>query len=123
MKKRELLFSVTKKDLVIDWFSGSGGGGQHRNKHQNCCRMKHPDSGAQVTAQEQRSRVQNQAVALRRLVKHPKFRFWHAQKVAEILKGKTVEEEVDKTLVPENLRVEIKEGGKWVEMISEKRER
>jgi len=32
---RELAFSVTKKDLEITYFSGTGKGGQHRNKHKN----------------------------------------------------------------------------------------
>ena len=35
-KQKELLFSVTKKDFSITWFSGTGAGGQYRNKHQNC---------------------------------------------------------------------------------------
>lgn len=28
-KNREKLFSVTKKDLVFEYFSGTGAGGQH----------------------------------------------------------------------------------------------
>jgi protein subunit release factor A len=44
--KKELLFSVTKKDFNVDYFSGKGAGGQYRNKHQNCVRLKHIESGA-----------------------------------------------------------------------------
>lgn len=40
-----------EKDFRIDWFSGTGCGGQFRNKHQNSCRMVHIESGLIVTAQ------------------------------------------------------------------------
>jgi protein subunit release factor B len=56
----ELIFSATKKDFKIDWFSGQGAGGQHRNKHQNCCRITHPVSGLVGIGQNHRSRVSNQ---------------------------------------------------------------
>jgi protein subunit release factor A len=68
---KQLLFSVTKKDLEITWFSGSGAGGQHRNKHRNCCRIKHPESNVIVTGQEERSKEQNLRNAFKRLTKHP----------------------------------------------------
>ncbi len=29
----------------VDWFSGTGKGGQHRNKTQNCCRIRHLETG------------------------------------------------------------------------------
>jgi peptide chain release factor 1 len=32
-------------DFRIEWFSGSGAGGQHRNKHQNSCRVHHIPTG------------------------------------------------------------------------------
>jgi len=33
--KKEHLFSVTKKDIEITYYSGRGAGGQHRNRHKN----------------------------------------------------------------------------------------
>ena len=32
-------------EFRIEWFSGTGKGGQHRNKHQNCCRLIHMPTG------------------------------------------------------------------------------
>lgn len=44
-------FSFNEKDLTISWFSGTGAGGQHRNKHQNSCRITHNPTGITATAQ------------------------------------------------------------------------
>ncbi len=38
-------------DLKIEWYSGTGAGGQHRNKHQNSCRITHIPTGTLTTAQ------------------------------------------------------------------------
>jgi peptide chain release factor 1 len=43
--------SVEEKDLRIEWYSGTGAGGQHRNKHQNSCRITHIPTGMVATAQ------------------------------------------------------------------------
>ena len=32
-------------DFRVEWFSGTGKGGQHRNKHQNSCRVHHTPTG------------------------------------------------------------------------------
>jgi protein subunit release factor B len=114
MSKKELLFSVTKKDLEITWFSGHGPGGQNRNKCQNCCRIHHPASGATTTGQEQRDRSQNQKAAFRRLVDHPKFKIWWQRRVWECLKGETVEQRVEREMRDENIRTEVLKDGKWV---------
>ena len=42
---------VSDADLKIEWYSGTGAGGQHRNKHQNSCRITHIPSGILATAQ------------------------------------------------------------------------
>lgn len=104
---KELLFSVTKKDFVITWFSGTGAGGQHRNKHQNCCRIKHPDSGAFATGQEERSRERNLKTAFMRLTNQPKFRQWLKIKASGVEMDKIeIEKSIDEAMKEENLKVE-----------------
>ncbi len=56
-----------KKDFKIEWYSGSGAGGQHRNKHQNCCRITHVESGFVENGTANKSRVANQRDAFTRL--------------------------------------------------------
>jgi len=111
--KKELLFSITKKDFRIEYFSGTGKGGQHRNKHQNCVRLHHNDSGAIATGQSNKERRANIKEAFKNLVNHPKFRVWHNKKVHEALTGKRLEDIVKEMMRPENIKVEIKENGKW----------
>lgn len=112
---KELLFSITKKDFKIEHFSGTGKGGQYRNKHQNCVRLHHPASGVIVTGQSYRERPANMGEALRNLLKHPKFMVWYNTKVYELSKGKSIEEIVEEMISPENLKIEIQKDGKWVE--------
>lgn len=113
MGNRQLLFSVTKKDLVITWYSSPGPGGQHKNKVRSACRIQHPASGAMVTAQERREQKANLKAALHRLVEHPKFHLWWTRKVWEIDEGETIEQKVDRLMVPENLKTEVSVSGKW----------
>lgn len=61
--------SYTKNDFKVTWFSGTGKGGQHRNKHQNCCRIIHIATGLMGTGQRSRERVKNQDDAFRTLAK------------------------------------------------------
>lgn len=59
-------YDINEKDLKIEWYSGSGAGGQHRNKHQNSCRLTHLPSGVMVTSQT-RSRQNSYKEALNEL--------------------------------------------------------
>jgi protein subunit release factor A len=59
--------AIDKKDLNVEWYSGSGGGGQHRNKHQNSCRLTHIPTGVMKSAQT-RSRESSYKEALRDLI-------------------------------------------------------
>ena len=113
--KRELLFFLTKKDFSVTYFSGSGAGGQHRNKHQNCVRIKHLESGVTSIGQNERSRVANLRSAFNRLVGNPFFRAWLSLKAREIISNKTLAEKVSEMMSPENLKVEYKINGVWTE--------
>lgn len=43
--------SFNERDFRVEWYSGTGCGGQHRNKHQNSCRITHIPTGMVATAQ------------------------------------------------------------------------
>ena len=113
---KELLFSVTKNDLEVDWFSGTGCGGQYRNKHQNCCRIRHKDSGAIATGQSQRDRVSNLKEAMENLTKSLKFKAWVKVRVGEVTGEKAdIEAKVDRAM--RHLKFEVKdEAGNWKEV-------
>ena len=100
---KEPIMSVTKKELEITYFSGTGKGGQHRNKHQNCIRIKHPPTGIIVTGTKQRSRIQNQREAIRSLANHPDFIRW--LKIESIHKEE-LNKRVNELMKEENLKVE-----------------
>lgn len=51
MKQDERFSSREDSDFRVEWFSGTGGGGQHRNKHQNSCRLTHVPTGIVETSQ------------------------------------------------------------------------
>jgi len=104
---KELLFSITKKDFTMTWFSGTGAGGQHRNKHQNCCRIKHNESGVIGTGQSNRDRRANQKEAFGGLTNNPKFKLWLNKKIFEIdLDVDEINRKVDEAMKEENLKIE-----------------
>jgi len=57
----------SEQDLRIDYFRGSGPGGQHRNTSETGVRITHLPTGVVVTATESRSRHQNLQRAMARL--------------------------------------------------------
>ena len=65
---------LSRKDFEIVWFSGQGPGGQHRNRHSNCCRITHKETGltAQCTAHKERSANRREAfeVVAARILDH-----------------------------------------------------
>ncbi len=41
---------LSEDDLQVEWYSGSGAGGQHRNKHQNSVQLRHLPTGIVLTS-------------------------------------------------------------------------
>lgn len=74
---KELLFSLTKKDFVVQTFRAGGKGGQKQNKCSTGVRIIHPASGATGEARDSRSQKYNKRNALIRLTEDPKFKKWH----------------------------------------------
>jgi peptide chain release factor 1 len=54
-------------DFRVEWFSGSGAGGQHRNRHLNCSRIWHVPTGLKQERQG-RSREANYREAMAALI-------------------------------------------------------
>jgi len=108
--ERQKLVSVTKDDLVIQFYKASGKGGQKRNKCETACRMSHPPSGVTVTCCDERSQLQNKRKAFKHLVEHPDFRRWlkiESCRAAGTLPTKEhLEKEVEEMMKEENLKIE-----------------
>lgn len=60
-------YCYSKQDFKIEWFSGTGPGGQNRNKVQACVRVTHLPSGLKAGCQNHRSRKQNFSEAFQKL--------------------------------------------------------
>lgn len=111
---KEVLFSITKKDLIIKTCRSGGKGGQHQNKTDSAVQITHPESGATAESRSERSQYMNKKIALQRLVEHPKFKMWINQKVMEVDTGKTAEQRVEESMTSGNLKIEVRnEEGKW----------
>lgn len=56
--------TIEAKDLKVEWYSGTGCGGQNRNKVQTSCRLTHIPTGTVQTAQTRsRENSYTQAIA------------------------------------------------------------
>jgi protein subunit release factor B len=111
--KKELLFSVQKKDFKIQTFRAGGKGGQNQNKVSSGVRIIHEESGARGECRNYRHQYQNKKEALRRLTDSKEFKLWLNRKALEVIEGKRLEEKVEEQMRPENLKIEVKGKQGW----------
>jgi peptide chain release factor 1 len=77
---------INLKDVEFQAFSGSGPGGQNRNKVQCCIRLRHIPTGIVVVATRERSQIKNKQAALAELEK--RLADITKEKVADARKGR-----------------------------------
>jgi len=112
---KKKLFTLTKKDFEVQTFRSGGKGGQHQNKTDSGVRIIHRESGARGESREHRHQHINKKIAMQRLSNSTKFRIWVNRKAQEIIEGVKIEEKVEKMMDEKNLKIEVKENGKWKE--------
>ena len=111
-------FKVSKDDFQVSWFSGTGAGGQHRNKKLCSCRIKHKATGIIKTGQSHRDREANKREALQAMANDPRFKSYCEMKLRELEEGKTLEEKVNEMMKEENLKIETRMNNKWIEELN-----
>lgn len=115
-EERQRITILSKKDLEISYYIGSGKGGQKKQKTHSGVQIVHPESGAIGRCSDSRSQEQNKKHAFERLLETPKMKFWLTKKIYEIKQQETLEETVAKETAPDKIKYEIKVDGKWVEV-------
>jgi protein subunit release factor B len=109
------LFSVTIKDCKVDTFRCPGKGGQNVNKVSSGVRITHEPSGAVATSCLTRDQFRNKRDAFVKMAESVAFKAWVRKQAAELQTGKTIDQQVDELMVPENLRVESRTAtGRWL---------
>jgi peptide chain release factor 1 len=78
---------IDPSDFKIEWYSGTGAGGQHRNKHQNSIRLTHLPTGLVVTSQC-RSREASHKEAMDNMIKQLRGNAKYATIVAQSIERK-----------------------------------
>ena len=58
---------ISEADIRVEFYRGSGPGGQHRNTTDSAVRIRHLPTGIVVHASENRSQQRNREVAMERL--------------------------------------------------------
>lgn len=112
---RSKLFSVTIKDCRVECIASTGGaGGQNKNRRHTAVRITHPPSGAVGFSADERDQLRNKVEAFGRMARSPAFQTWAKLVAAELITGESIEQRVEREMSPENIKVEVKEGGKWI---------
>ncbi len=111
---KELVLSVTAKDLDLQFFRCHGKGGQKVNKTSSGVRIIHRASGAKGECQEERSQSQNKKIAFKRMAESDTFQKWLKLETYRRIGDKDeLKRKVDDAMREENLRIEMNSNGKW----------
>lgn len=110
MMTKTRVLSVTIHDCEVQHFRSGGKGGQNQNKRDTGTRVIHHPSGARGESREERSQLQNKRLAFRRMAESPTFQLWVRITLGQI----AIQEVASVEIRPEDIRVEVKRGGKWV---------
>lgn len=109
--------SLTKDDFEWDYFTAGGHGGQNVQKTATAVRCTHRPSGAVGIARDERSQVQNKRLAHQRCSNTEKFQFWAKMELARVEEAHTghmtVEERVNREMLPCNIKTEVMTAGGW----------
>lgn len=113
---KKLLFSVTAADCDWSYTKGTGAGGQKRNKTSSAVHCTHRASRAAGYSEASRSQLDNKRDAFLKMVSTDIFKKWHKLECMRrngVLQE--IERHVDDLMKPHNLKIEMKQEGKWVE--------
>lgn len=113
---RYKILSLTKKDFRIDVFRPGGNGGQKMQKTSSGVRITHPPSGATGQATDTRSYHENRKLAFRRMYESKRFQSWLRIETATV---SYINDKISfdtEIMSVENLRIEYRQNGKWVEV-------
>ncbi|GHO83354.1 peptide chain release factor family protein [Dictyobacter formicarum] len=87
-----------ERDCDLEFFIGSGPGGQHRNKVESGVRLTHRPTGLVVTATERRSQHTNRDIAFERM----------AQRLQELQRPRISRKATRPTAASRERRLEVK---------------
>lgn len=121
-KTKKLLFSVSIKDCRVDTFRAGGKGGQNQNKVSSGVRVVHKASGAVGEARDSRDQLQNKQNAFVRMASTKTFQMWAKLRACELQTGKSIEERVEESMHPSNIKVEYRTVNGWEQISGEERE-
>jgi hypothetical protein len=102
---------VSVHDCEVQHFRSGGAGGQNQNKRDTGTRIIHHPSGARGESREERSQLQNKKAAFRRMIDSKEFKLW-----LRITTGRIAAFEADFTIPNNEVKIEVKVGGRWTEM-------
>jgi RF-1 domain len=114
MMERELLFSVTKKDLRITHFRAGGKGGQKQNKTSSGSRVHHDPSGAVGESREHREQYQNTRAAFRRMTETAEFKRWLHEMIYAAQSLPTITEMVNDAMDETKIVTQVRIDDRWV---------